>query len=119
MVDRLDGGFSFPALERFHKESGLPMADIAQLLRIPPRTLIRRRAAGHLNPDESERLLRIASIFEKAVDLFDGDVANAMKWLTGPKKALAGQTPLWFSRTEVGAREVEALIGRLEHGVFS
>jgi uncharacterized protein (DUF2384 family) len=35
------------------------------------------------------------------------------------KKALENQTPLEYSRTELGAREVENLIGRLEHGVFA
>src|SRR5258706_218900 len=69
--------------------------------------------------DESERLLRIATVFEKAVDLFEGDLVSARRWLSTPKKALGGETPLSFARTEIGGREVEALIGRLEHGVFS
>ncbi len=33
--------------------------------------------------------------------------------------ALAGRKPIEFARTEVGAREVEDLIGRLEYGVFT
>jgi putative toxin-antitoxin system antitoxin component (TIGR02293 family) len=47
------------------------------------------------------------------------DVAGAISWLAAPKKALGHETPLAYSRTELGAREVENLIGRLEHGVFS
>jgi len=35
------------------------------------------------------------------------------------RKALEGKTPLAYARTELGAREVEDLIGRLEHGVVS
>jgi len=58
-------------------------------------------------------------VFEQAVDLFEGNQANALKWLTAPKKELENETPLDYSRTELGAREVEDLIGRLEHGVFS
>jgi putative toxin-antitoxin system antitoxin component (TIGR02293 family) len=72
-----------------------------------------------LAPEESERLLRISSVFEKAVELFDDDVASAVQWLTTPKKALDGEMPLRYARTEPGAREVEGLIGRLEYGVFS
>jgi len=63
--------------------------------------------------------LRISTIFEKSVELFDGDISAAVNWLTTPKKALNNQQPLTYSRTEIGAREVENLIGRLEHGVFS
>jgi putative toxin-antitoxin system antitoxin component (TIGR02293 family) len=85
---------------------------------IPERTLARRRLAGRFAADESERLLRISAVFEKAVELFEGDVAGAVTWLTRPTKDLGHQTPLKYSRSELGAREVESLIGRLEHGVF-
>jgi uncharacterized protein (DUF2384 family) len=40
-------------------------------------------------------------------------------WLRSPNRALGGESPLALSKTEVGAREVENLIGRLEHGVFT
>jgi Protein of unknown function (DUF2384) len=36
-----------------------------------------------------------------------------------PKEALNRQTPLLYARTELRAREVEALIGRLDQGIFS
>ena len=83
------------------------------------RTLARRKSKGKLSPDESERLLRLSRVFELAVDLFEGDNAAALRWLTSPRKALEGNTPLAYARTEVGAREVENLIGRMEHGVFA
>ena len=119
VVEQLEAGLPFAALGRFQKASGLPLGTLAALLRIPPRTLVRRRAAGRLAPEESERLLRVATVFEQAVALFEGDVAVARGWLTRPKKAFAGETPMHLARTEIGAREVERLIGRLEHGVFS
>jgi putative toxin-antitoxin system antitoxin component (TIGR02293 family) len=61
----------------------------------------------------------IARILQKAANLFEGDVSAAATWLTKPCKALGNQTPLACARTDKGAREVEGLIGRLEHGVFS
>jgi len=42
-----------------------------------------------------------------------------VNWLNAPRKALSGQSPLNYSRTELGAREVVNLMGRLEHGIFS
>jgi putative toxin-antitoxin system antitoxin component (TIGR02293 family) len=63
-------------------------------------------------------LLRISGIFEKAVELFNGDVAEAVAWLRRPRRALANHTPLAYTGTELGAREVESLIGQLEYGVF-
>jgi len=112
-------GFSYQALIAFETNSGVSLQELAEAIGIPERTLARRRAAGRLAPEESERLLRLSSIFEKSVELFEGDVASAVHWLSAPKRALENQTPLQYARTEVGAREVENLIGRLEHGVFS
>jgi putative toxin-antitoxin system antitoxin component (TIGR02293 family) len=119
LVQRVNSGFAFSTLTKFQQRSGLPMPLIAQMLQIPQRTLARRKASGRLQPHESERLLRIATLFEKAVALFEGDLAGARLWLMRPLKALGNQEPLSYARTEVGAREVEHLIGRLEHGVFT
>ena len=119
LVSKIERGLPFKTLESLTALSGLPVTLVASVLGIPERTLARRKAAGRLAPDESERLLRVSTVFEHAVELFEGDVAGAVAWLTGPKKWLGHQTPLAYSRTEVGARYVEDLIGRLEHGVFS
>lgn len=70
-------------------------------------------------PEESERLLRVFRAFQQAVELFEGDGDAARGWLTRPNMELDDQTPLDFSRTEIGAREVEDFMGRLEHGVFT
>jgi putative toxin-antitoxin system antitoxin component (TIGR02293 family) len=112
-------GFSYEALVAFESNSGVSLQALAENLGIPERTLARRKAAGRLAREESERLFRLSSIFEKAVELFEGDVPSAVNWLASPKRAFENQSPLQYARTEVGAREVENLIGRLEHGVFS
>jgi hypothetical protein len=56
---------------------------------------------------------------EDALALFEGGADAAMRWLTSSQKTLGDQTPLEHARTEIGAREVEERVGRLEHGVFS
>jgi len=119
LIQQLQVGLSFETLRALESNSGLDVVALATLIGIPERTLARRRSAGRLAPEESERLLRISNIFEKAVELFEGDADAAVLWLTSPKKALNGRQPLQYSRTEPGAREVENLIGRVEHGVFS
>ena len=52
-IKRVKEGFDYSALARFHRATGLPLRTIADLIRIPPRTLMRRKAAGRLRPDES------------------------------------------------------------------
>jgi putative toxin-antitoxin system antitoxin component (TIGR02293 family) len=119
LIRQVERGFTYHALQVMQARSGISIARLASVIGIPERTLARRRISGRLTPDESERLLRLSRVFERAVDLFEGDGPAALKWLTTPRKALDHQTPLAYSRTELGAREVENLIGRLEHGVFS
>jgi putative toxin-antitoxin system antitoxin component (TIGR02293 family) len=119
LIRQVEHGFSFKALHILAANSGMSDPLIASIIGIPERTLARRKAAGKLASQESERLLRIANVFEQAVELFEGDVAAAVTWLTAPQKSLGHHSPLIYARTEVGAREVENLIGRLEHGVFT
>jgi len=91
---------------------------LAPLLGISRATLHRRSKTGHLESPESERIVRFARLLGQATELF-GDEAAAREWLKSPALAFGGESPLSFADTEVGAREVEALLGRLEYGVFS
>lgn len=119
LLRQVEEGFSFREMEQFQKNVGISMREIAELIQIKPRTFIRRREGGSLQPDESDRLLRASRLFGKAIELFEGDVEAARHWLSTPQTALGRVAPLTLARTEVGAREVENLISRLEHGVFS
>jgi putative toxin-antitoxin system antitoxin component (TIGR02293 family) len=118
-VEHLRRGLSYQKLVQFQHTSLLPLETIARAIQLPKRTLVRRKKERRLHADESERLLRLALLFEKAVNLFDGDRAAARAWLARPCKALGRQVPLIAAETELGARAVEDVIGRLEHGVFT
>ncbi|MEQ9411350.1 MAG: DUF2384 domain-containing protein [Fuerstiella sp.] len=119
LVRMVQAGLDVDHLVSLIKQSGLTKERIARLVAIPPRTLARRQREGWLSPEESDRLLRASRVVEAAVDLFEGDVDEARHWLLTPTPALSGDSPLEFTSTDVGAREVESLIGRLEHGVFA
>ena len=117
-IARLERGLPIRALDRLSQAMDMPCARLAEVARIAPRTLARRRKEGRLQPVESERVFRLGALFDRAVDVL-GEVDAARRWFRTPLKALDGQPPLDFARSEVGAREVEDLLGRLEHGVFS
>ena len=118
LVRVIEAGLPISDLERFQIESGLPMARLAKLIRVPPRTLARRREEGRLSAEESDRLVRLARLLASATNLFGGDVAAAVAWLSKPLVALGGAVPLNAAETEAGAHEVERVIQQLEHGVF-
>ncbi len=116
---RVAKGLPCTALERFQRNSGLSLGDVAAAAVISLSTLHRRKRERRLEPQESDRLLRVSRVFGRALELFEGDAAAARRWLATPQRALAGERPLDLARTDVGAREVEALVERLEHGVLT
>jgi putative toxin-antitoxin system antitoxin component (TIGR02293 family) len=119
IMDRVQRGLSYTTLERFHRNTAWPSNEITQWLQISPRVLTRRKQQGRLTPDESDRLLRASRIFAKTIELFEGDRDAAATWLTSPQHALGGGIPIDFAKTDIGSREVENIIDRLEHGVYS
>jgi putative toxin-antitoxin system antitoxin component (TIGR02293 family) len=118
-VKIVNAGLLVKALFRLQKTSGLTAERIKQVARISEGSFARRKQAGRLSPEESERLLRVSRVFERATALHEGDVSGARQWLETPIPALGNQRPLDLARTEPGAREVEDLIGRIEYGIVS
>lgn len=119
LVQAIERGFSFNTLERVRRETGLPMETLAVSIGISPRTLTRRKKEKKLTASESDRLVSLSRLLALSVDLFEGDSKKAFYWFTVPNRAFGNVSPLAMAGTETGAREVENVIGRLEHGVFS
>ncbi len=114
--EALRAGVPRAAFDRLRDDLGVSNEELSEVLGIPSRTLARR--TERFKPDESERILRVGSVFQNAIAvLVERDAAA--RWMTNPKKALAGITPLRCCDTEFGAREVDKLLVRIAHGVFS
>lgn len=111
-------GLPLESFERLHEALGISASRLAEAVGVAERTLRRRRKAGQLSSGESERLLRLARLFERAREVL-GSSERARTWMTGPVPALSGRAPLDYADTEPGAREVERVLGRIAHGVFS
>lgn len=119
-AERIKAGLPVKEFDTLREYLGLTVETLAKKVGVSAATLSRRRQRRQpLDPGHSDRLIRFARLFRLAVDLYDGDESAARTWLTAPARALGGQTPLDFADTEVGAREVETLIGRLEHAVYT
>jgi len=104
---------------QFGRQAGFTTDELARLIQIPPRTYARRIASkGRLKVPEGERAVRIMRLFEQAKRVFVTD-EKTHGWFNAKILALGGRTPLEYARTEPGAREVESIISRIEHGVFS
>jgi putative toxin-antitoxin system antitoxin component (TIGR02293 family) len=119
-VRQVRAGLPVAEFDALRELLGVTAEGLAQKVGLSIATLSRRRQSGEpLDAALSDRLLRFARLFRLATELHDGDEDAAREWLAKPARALAGETPLDHADTETGAREVENLIGRLEHGVYT
>lgn len=116
---------SFQALEkgipaawaRSLESQGLTRDDIRRI--IPDRTLDRRIAKGEmLKIEEADGLARLLRVVKAARALFEND-ENADIFLRSPNPVLGERIPIHMAQTDIGAREVETIIGRLAYGVYS
>ncbi|HEX2122178.1 MAG TPA: antitoxin Xre-like helix-turn-helix domain-containing protein [Thermoanaerobaculia bacterium] len=117
MLKAIEKGLPWTAFERLRKNLALPADRVAEMIAIPRRTLARRKIEKRFTREESDRLLRVARVFSRALQLYDGDREAAVTWLTRRVPAL-GARPITLLQTEIGAQEVERVIGALEHGIF-
>ena len=120
LADRIDEGLPALSLEILKAEMGLSDVELSRTLGTSQKTIsrLRKDPVGVLNRLISDRLYRMARLFQLAIDVLEGR-AEAREWLSRPKVGLANRVPMELLSTEAGSREVEALLMRIEFGVIS
>ena len=111
-------GFPQSVVEEVMRAAGLTLKELATTLDLSARSLQRRRREGRLARYESDRLYRLARVIAIAKHYL-GDGPKAARWLRRPNRALGGSTPLALVDTELGARTVENVLGRIAYGGVS
>jgi putative toxin-antitoxin system antitoxin component (TIGR02293 family) len=118
LQDAIRAGFPQTVVDEVMQSSGISLKELAAILDLSPRSLQRRRRQGRLACYESDRLYRLARIIALAKQ-YIGDAELAIRWLKRPNRALGGKLPLEFVDTELGARTVENILGRIAYGGVS
>ncbi|MGD0730232.1 MAG: antitoxin Xre-like helix-turn-helix domain-containing protein [Terracidiphilus sp.] len=114
----VEKGMPLSLLEEFAARTGFPIKDLLEVV-IPPRTLKHRKLRKEpLSLDESDRLARVARIYDLAVKVF-GDAVDGREWLMFAIDRFEGRTALEMLRTDAGARQVEEMLYQIDEGVFA
>jgi putative toxin-antitoxin system antitoxin component (TIGR02293 family) len=114
----VEQGVPLSALEGFAEYSGIPVKELLEVV-IPARTLKHRRQRREpLSMDESDRLGRVARIYELAARVY-GDRDDGREWLTEPKNRFDGKTPLAMLRITAGEHAVEEFLIQIDEGMFA
>lgn len=77
----------------------------------------RARTKSRLKIDESDRIARFARIANRAIEVMGRE--QGLAWLRARNPALGDRIPIELVRTDIGAKQVEQVLGRIEYGVFS
>jgi putative toxin-antitoxin system antitoxin component (TIGR02293 family) len=115
LISALRRGFPVQTVEYVISSGRMSLAEI-DLAVIPRKTLSHRRKIGTLTSEQSDRLIRAARVLAEAEETF-GSQQKAAKWLRRPTTALGGEKPIDLLDTSEGAEQVEALLGRIGHGI--
>ena len=120
LATRVEDGFPLSALQHLCRQ--IAPDDASFKYRIVRRaTLARRHNARRpkLEPEESSRLVRLADIWSSALEIWK-DETNARAFLFKPHPLLGGRSPIDFALgSEVGARLVVQILGRIRYGTES
>lgn len=117
IVERIREGLYFREFATLRNLLDIPEESLGLYLGMSNATLHRRKKSRRFSQSESERLVRFTRLFGIAYGIF-GDEVAAREWLKTENPGTAGEAPLSYADTEFGAREVENLLGRIDHGVF-
>jgi putative toxin-antitoxin system antitoxin component (TIGR02293 family) len=116
--ETVKAGLPYASLEALIDKFGLAREEAAAALHLPQRTIARRKKEQKLQADESDRLLRLARVGAQAAATL-GSLEKAVQWLRRPNRALGNRAPLDLIDSDIGTRQVEEVLGRIEYGNVS
>ncbi len=118
MTSMIKQGLPFQSLLALSTRTQVDVNKMGRVLMIPARTMARRRKERRLTAAESDRLMRLARVFSRAIEVF-GSSEKAAGWLNEPNRLLRNAAPIDVLDTDIGVHSVETILGRIEYGVFS
>lgn len=111
-------GITKNAVSNLAKYLSLSWKQMADLLPVTERTLLRYDTQQNLNPTVSEQVLHIAEVTAKGAEVFQNK-EKLIIWLNTPNKVFSGKTPFSLLSSGFGAELVLEELGRIEFGVYS
>ncbi|HEV8391469.1 MAG TPA: antitoxin Xre/MbcA/ParS toxin-binding domain-containing protein [Dongiaceae bacterium] len=116
LVEQIREGFPFHLVGALATQSGVALEELVEFGVIPRRTWTHSKQNQRFTPTQSARLARFFRVLQRARDTFGSD-DTAMHWLKRPTKPLQNNAPVALLDTEEGARLVEDLLTRIDHGI--
>ena len=117
--DLIHLGLPASSLVQMLKAFSMPQEEAAKALGISIRTITRRLSGqARLSPIESEKAIRLARGFARAEEVFEGNPEKVVEWFRRSNRGLGGESPLSLMDSDLGAMQVDDILGRIQEGVI-
>ena len=111
-------GITKAAVLRLAESLALSLKDIALLIQVSERNLLRYADSERLSAAVSGRVLQLAEVAARGEEVFASREQFRL-WLGEQSVAFGGMRPVDMLDTVVGTQMVMEELGRLEHGVYA
>jgi len=118
LIDLTRNGLQAKYVGTVMEYTGMNNKELADVLPISERQLVRYTADKLLKPEITERLLQLIELHADGYDLFNVP-SEFQRWLRTKNLALDHKRPITYLDTAYGIRLIKAILGRIRHGVFS
>ena len=116
LEDAVREGLPARSLRSLAERTLTTLGQLQAVTRIDRSTFARRvRLRAKLKTDESDRVVRVARIAALAIEAMGRE--DGLAWLHERNRPLGERIPIELLETDVGARQVEQVLGRIEHGI--
>lgn len=119
LVQQAHVGLSTSAFFDILSFSNLTKEELSDILDVSFKTIQRYQKDGKkLNALNSEQLLKIITLYQKAEDIF-GDLESFNRWLRKPAIGIGNQKPLKYLKTPGGIDLIREELLRIEFGALA
>lgn len=118
LIEKVREGLPLDKVRAFLDDWHFTREELHRNLHVSRSTWSRKGRNQRLNQAQSEKIMRLVEVLALAVDVLEAEEA-ALRWLRDPNRALGNECPMALLDTDTGTRWVEAVLLRIEHGIYS
>ncbi len=117
-IDVIRKGIPKKAIDNLVDKTGIPVNEMAVLMRLSDRTLRRYDPQTLLNPEQSERVVELSRLYSRGEFVF-GHLDHFKEWMNSTVMALGNIKPKSLLDTSLGIDILMNELGKIEHGIFA
>jgi putative toxin-antitoxin system antitoxin component (TIGR02293 family) len=118
LIPLIKKGIPRKSLDNLLMVTGISPAEIAEIMHTSDRTLRRYKPSKLLNPEQSEKVIKLALLYSRGEEVFDS--LEAFKtWMETAVIPLGNKQPKELLDTSIGIEILMDELGRIEQGLFA